>query len=179
MPQNPACTDLHARARRVRLACFDVDGVLTDGRLWMNDQGVELKGFHAHDGLGLKRLRERGIEVALISARRSECVSLRAQELGIHLLFQGQTDKLACFEQLLLGLQLHADQAAYTGDDLPDLPVLQCAGLAIAVANAVGAVKTAAHWITEREGGNAAVREICELILAAQQPGPNRQGALS
>ncbi len=178
MPQSPARTDLHARAQRVRVACFDIDGVLTDGRLWMNDQGVELKGFHAHDGLGLKRLREHGIEVALISARRSECVSLRAQELGIHLLFQGQTDKLSCFEQLLLGLQLNADQAAYTGDDLPDLAVLECAGLAVAVANAVTAVKTAAHWITEREGGNGAVREVCELILAAQGPKPDQQGAL-
>ena len=174
MASSFAPTDLHARARRVRIACFDVDGVLTDGRLWINEQGMELKGFHVHDGLGLKRLREQGVEVALISARRSECVSQRARELGIQLLFQGQADKLVCFEQLLVGLQLQADQAAYAGDDLPDLPVLQRAGLAIAVANAVTAVKSAAHWITEHAGGNGAVREVCELILSAQGPVPQQ-----
>lgn len=178
--ETPRCldpTELRVRAQRIRVACFDVDGVLTDGHLWMDAQGVELKSFHVHDGLGVKRLREHGIEVALISARRSECVSLRAQELGIQLLFQGQDDKLICFEQLLLSLQLDPEQAAYTGDDLPDLPVFARAGLAIAVANAVATVKAAAHWVTDHAGGDGAVREVCELLLAARDPDYQQPGA--
>jgi len=156
------------RAARVRLACFDVDGVLTNGQLWFAEDGRELKAFHVHDGLGLKRLAAHGIAVAWISARSSPLVAARARELGIVHVFQAAADKLAVFDRLLTTLALSPAQAAYVGDDLPDLPVLQRAGLAIAVANAQSPVKQAAHWVSRLSGGSGAVREICEWILAAQ-----------
>lgn len=159
---------IRERAAQVRLACFDVDGVLTDGKLWFTDDGRELKAFHVHDGLGLKRLAAHGIAIALISARSSPLVALRAHELGIVHVYQGVADKLLVFEQLLKTLAFSAAQAVYVGDDLPDLPVLRRAGLAIAVANAQAPVKQTAHWVSQFGGGAGAVREICELILAAQ-----------
>ena len=115
--------DIRERAARVRLALFDVDGVLTDGRLSYTDDGREIKTFHVHDGLGLKRLMANGIEVGIITARMSHMVTERTAELGIAHVYQGQDDKLACFEQLLHALKLAPDEVAYTGDDLPDLRV--------------------------------------------------------
>lgn len=156
------------RAARIKLAVFDVDGVLTDGRLWYAEDGHELKSFHVHDGLGLKRLRANGIEVAIISARISHLVAKRMSELGVVHVYQGQEDKRACFEQLLHALQLGAAECSFAGDDLADLCVMKTVGLAIAVANAHPSVCQLAHWQTRREGGSGAVREICDLLLDAQ-----------
>lgn len=161
-------TDILQRAAHIKLAIFDVDGVLTDGRLWYSEDGHELKSFHVHDGLGLKRLRANGIEVAIITARISHLVAKRMADLGIIHVYQGQEDKRACFDELLRALQLNAGECSYTGDDLPDLCVMSAVGLAIAVANAHPSVCAHAHWQTRREGGSGAVREVCDLLLGAQ-----------
>ena len=160
--------DQRERAARVRLAIFDVDGVLTDGRLWYSEDGHELKAFHVHDGLGLKCLRASGIEVAIITSRISHLVAQRMAELGVVHVYQGQEDKRVCFDQLLHALQIDAGQCAYTGDDLPDLAVMNQVGFAVAVANAHHSIRDRAHWTTSMEGGAGAVREVCDLILAAQ-----------
>ncbi|TAN05327.1 MAG: HAD-IIIA family hydrolase [Rhodanobacteraceae bacterium] len=160
--------DLIALAAKIKLVAFDVDGTLTDGRLWMAEDGRELKAFHVHDGLGIKRLREHGIEVALISARISRAVELRAEQLGIDHVYQGKSDKLTCLQDILRASGLAAEQACYVGDDLPDLPPMHACGLAIAVANARPEVAREAAWQTRSAGGMGAAREVCELILAAQ-----------
>lgn len=159
---------LLARAANIRLAAFDVDGTLTDGHLWYGEGGRETKVFHVHDGLGLKRLQANGVQVAFITARISHPVALRAEELGIAHVYQGQGDKRACLQDLLDALHLTPDQAAFTGDDLPDLPAMHLAGLAVAVANAHPWVAEAAHWKTRLSGGQGAAREVCDLILHAQ-----------
>lgn len=168
---NDIPADIRERAARVKLAVFDVDGVLTDGRLWYAEDGHELKAFHVHDGLGLKRLRANGIEVAIITARISHLVATRTGELGIVHVYQGQDDKRACFEQLVKALGLSAEECAYTGDDLPDLGVMQRVGLSVAVANAHPWVRDRAHWRTRLGGGAGAVREVCDLLLCAQGRG--------
>jgi 3-deoxy-D-manno-octulosonate 8-phosphate phosphatase (KDO 8-P phosphatase) len=161
-------TDLLARAAKIRLAVFDVDGTLTDGRLWYAEDGHETKVFHVHDGLGLKRLQAHGVQVALITARISHPVALRAEELDINHVYQGQGDKRACLSELLDALHLQADQVAYVGDDLPDLAPMRMAGLAVAVANAHPWIVQEAHWQTRQRGGEGAAREVCDLILHAQ-----------
>lgn len=160
--------DILTRAAPIRLAAFDVDGTLTDGRLYYGEGGHEAKIFHVHDGLGLKRLQANGVQVALITARISHPVALRAEELGIAHVYQGQSDKRECLLRLLEALHLEPAQAAYTGDDLPDLPAMHLAGLAVAVANAHPWVAEAAHWQTRLPGGMGAAREVCDLILHAQ-----------
>ena len=160
--------DVRRRAAGIRLAAFDVDGTLTDGCLRFGADGREFKVFHAHDGLGLKRLQANGIEVAFISARISHALALRADELGIAHVYQGQDDKRQCLTQLLTALELEAGTAAFTGDDLPDLPALRSAGLAIATANAHPALDAWIHWRTPQAGGHGAARDVCDLILAAQ-----------
>jgi 3-deoxy-D-manno-octulosonate 8-phosphate phosphatase (KDO 8-P phosphatase) len=160
--------DIRDRAARVKLAVFDVDGVLTDGKLWYTADGHEIKAFNALDGLGLKRLLANGIEVAVITARLSHVVAERMAELGIAHVYQDQKDKRACLSQLMDALHLAPEQIAYTGDDLPDLAVMSQVGLAIAVANAHDAIRDRAHWTTHKEGGMGAVREVCDLLLAAQ-----------
>jgi 3-deoxy-D-manno-octulosonate 8-phosphate phosphatase (KDO 8-P phosphatase) len=160
--------DTFARAARIRLAVFDVDGTLTDGRLWYSEDGHETKVFHVHDGLGLKRLQANGVQVAIISARISHPVALRAEELDIAHVYQGQNDKRACLLELLDALHLTPDQVAFIGDDLPDLPPMRIAGLAVAVANAHPWVVEQAHWQTRLGGGFGAAREVCDLILLAQ-----------
>jgi 3-deoxy-D-manno-octulosonate 8-phosphate phosphatase (KDO 8-P phosphatase) len=160
--------DIRTRAARIKLAVFDVDGVLTDGKLWYAEDGHELKAFHVHDGLGLKRLLANGIEVAIITARLSPLVTERMAELGVAHVYQGQSDKLACFEQLRSALKLDAADVAYTGDDLPDLKVMMRVGLAIAPTNAHPWVAARAHWRTEHAGGTGVAREVCDLLLAAQ-----------
>jgi 3-deoxy-D-manno-octulosonate 8-phosphate phosphatase (KDO 8-P phosphatase) len=157
-----------ARAAQVKLALFDVDGVLTDGRLIYSDDGRELKAFHVRDGLGLKRLIANGIEVAIITSRMSHMVTERTAELGIAHVYQGQDDKLACYQELIHALKLAPEQTSYCGDDLPDLRVMGHVGLAIAVGNAHAAVLERAHWRTRANGGEGAVREVCDLLLAAQ-----------
>jgi 3-deoxy-D-manno-octulosonate 8-phosphate phosphatase (KDO 8-P phosphatase) len=177
LSQNPAVptnylaklsADTLARAAKIRLAVFDVDGTLTDGRLWYGEDGRETKVFHVHDGLGLKRLQANGVQVAIITARISHPVALRAEELDIAHVYQGQGDKRACLLELLDALHLPPEQAAFVGDDLPDLPPMHIAGLAVAVANAHPWVVEAAHWQTARSGGMGAAREVCDLILQAQ-----------
>ena len=165
---NDLPTDIRDRAAKVRLAVFDVDGVLTDGKLCYSDDGRELKSFHVHDGFGLKRLMANGIEVAIITSRMSHMVTERTAELGIAHVYQGQENKLACFEQLIHALKLAPEQTSYCGDDLPDLPVMQRVGLAIAVANAHPWVHERARWRTRQRGGEGAAREVCDLLLAAQ-----------
>lgn len=168
MQPNDLPTDILERAARVKLAAFDVDGVLTDGKLWYTADGHELKAFNVHDGLGLKRLLANGIEVAVITARLSHVVTERMAELGVAHVYQDQSDKRACLHQLVRALRLDASQVAYTGDDLPDLAPMQDAGLSIAVANAHPWVRERARWRTRLAGGNGAVREVCDLLLAAQ-----------
>ncbi len=160
--------DIRERAARIKLAVFDVDGVLTDGKLWYTADGHELKAFHVHDGLGLKRLLANGIEVAVITARLSHAVAERMAELGVAHVYQDQQHKRACLEQLLGALDLSPGEVAYTGDDLPDLAPMQTVGLSIAVANAHPWLRERAHWRTRLAGGRGAVREVCDLILAAQ-----------
>ena len=160
--------DVKQRAARIKLVVFDVDGVLTDGRLYYGAGGEELKVFHVHDGQGMKRLQQAGVQLAIISGRDSAAVTRRMQDLGVEHLFQGDERKLPIFERLLQKLGLTTEQAACVGDDLPDLPLLQKAGLAVAVANALPPLKQAAHHVTSVRGGRGAAREVCDLILDAQ-----------
>jgi 3-deoxy-D-manno-octulosonate 8-phosphate phosphatase (KDO 8-P phosphatase) len=168
MPPTDIPAEIRERAARIKLAIFDVDGVLTDGHLWYAEDGHELKAFHVHDGLGLKRLRANGIEVAIITARISHLVAKRMADLGVIHVYQGQEDKRVCFDQLVHALHIEAGECSYTGDDLPDLCVMSEVGLAIAVANAHRSVSRLAHWQTRLEGGSGAVREVCDLLLDAQ-----------
>jgi 3-deoxy-D-manno-octulosonate 8-phosphate phosphatase (KDO 8-P phosphatase) len=160
--------DVYEKAKRLQLAVFDVDGVLTDGTLYYTDSGEEVKAFNVRDGHGMKMLQASGVRLAIITSRASRCVALRAQNLGIDLVFQGVSDKLAAFEQLLGGEKLNAVAAAYIGDDLIDLPVLRRCGLAVAVPEAPQAVRQQAHYVTQAPGGRGAARELCELIMRAQ-----------
>jgi len=160
--------DVQARAQRIRLAAFDVDGTLNDGTLWYPGDGPEIKCFNVQDGLGLKLLREHGIEVAIVTARESRGVEVRARELGLRHLQQGARSKRDAIEGLARALQLPLEQCSFMGDDLPDLPALQVAGLAVAPANAHPWVAERVHWSTRRSGGSGAGRELCDLLLAAQ-----------
>lgn len=160
--------DAAVRAANVRLLILDVDGVLTDGRLYFGPQGEALKIFDVRDGHGIKLLLEAGIEVAILSSRRSEAVEVRARELGIAHVLQGEADKRAGLQRLLADLRLSPGQCAFIGDDWPDLPVLKRVGLAATVADAVPEVRDAAHWIAPAGGGRGAVRQLAELILRAQ-----------
>jgi 3-deoxy-D-manno-octulosonate 8-phosphate phosphatase (KDO 8-P phosphatase) len=161
-------TELSKRAAQIRLVVFDVDGVFTDGRLYYGADGESLKVFHVHDGQGIKRLLKQGIEVAVISGRDSAAVTRRMQDLGIRHVFQGDEDKLPLFERLLTQFAFSARQAACVGDDLPDLPLMERAGLAIAVANALPEIREHAHYVTRAGGGLGAVREVCDLILSVR-----------
>ncbi|HXN15599.1 MAG TPA: HAD-IIIA family hydrolase, partial [Usitatibacter sp.] len=156
------------RARRVRLAIFDVDGVMTDGTVWIGPQGEVFKGFNILDGHGVKMLQSAGVATAILSGRESAAVARRAAELSIMHVVQGAVDKLAAFHRLLERVSIAPEACAFMGDDLPDLPVMRCCGLAVAVANASEAVKAAAHYVTRASGGRGAVREFCELVLRAQ-----------
>ena len=160
--------DVYLRARAVRLAIFDVDGVLTDGGLHYSDSGEETKVFDVRDGHGLKMLKESGVELAIITGRTSHCVTRRAEELGIELVFQGVKDKVLTFQTLGAQLGIEPVACAYMGDDWPDLPVLIRAGLALSVPEAPAAVRSRVHYVTQIGGGRGAVREACELIMQAQ-----------
>jgi 3-deoxy-D-manno-octulosonate 8-phosphate phosphatase (KDO 8-P phosphatase) len=169
---NLSLDEVSARARRIRMVLTDCDGVLTDGSLHYSSDGEHERGeinvFHIHDGLGLQLARSAGLEVGLISGRLSLPVAERARELGLKHVYQGVESKLEVYQRICEVEGLHDEQVAYLGDDLPDLPVLRRAGLAIAVADAVGEVRARAHLITKRRGGRGAVREALELILKAQ-----------
>ena len=160
--------DILNRAARIELIIFDVDGVLTDGSLYLGDDGREAKAFNSKDGHGMVMLREAGIPMAVITGRTSELVRIRMESLGIPHLYQGQRDKRPAFEDLLAKTGLHADQTAYVGDDVVDLPVMSRVGLAIAVQDAHAFVKKHAHWITPSPGGRGAARDAAELILEAR-----------
>ncbi len=160
--------DILQKAAQVRLVIFDVDGVLTDGRLYLGDDGNEFKAFHTKDGHGMKMLLNQGVEIAIISARRSAAVERRMAGLGVRHVFMGIEDKRVAYQSIVADLGLRAEQIAYVGDDLVDLPVMNRVGLAIAVQDADSFVKRHAHWQTPSAGGHGAVREVCELLLEAQ-----------
>jgi len=156
-------------ARRVRVLVLDVDGVLTDGSLFIGDDGQEYKAFHSRDGHGMKMLMSQGVEIAIITGRTSRVVDHRAGDLGIQRVYQGVGDKLPVFRDLLESTGLEPAQAAYAGDDVVDLPIMFNCGLSIAVADAHPLVREHAHWVTPSGGGRGAAREISELLLYAQQ----------
>ncbi|MCC6611456.1 MAG: phenylphosphate carboxylase subunit delta [Burkholderiales bacterium] len=156
------------RARAVRLMAFDVDGVLTDGTVFVSASGEELKAFNILDGHGLRMLRESGVQLALASGRASAALERRARELGIDHVLQGLTEKLPAFEALCARIGVALDACGYMGDDLPDLPVLLRCGFAASVPDAPEAVRNRVHYVTRAAGGRGAVREVCELVLAAQ-----------
>ncbi|MBB3104687.1 KdsC family phosphatase [Azomonas macrocytogenes] len=160
--------ELLARGRNIRLAIFDVDGVLTDGKLYFLADGSEFKTFNTLDGQGIKMLIGSGVHTAIISGRKSPVVEQRAQNLGIQHVYQGREDKLDVLKELLVTLNMTPEQVAYLGDDLPDLPAIRRVGLGIAVANANDFVRQHAHGITQARGGEGAAREFCELIMRAQ-----------
>ncbi|MCX5865023.1 MAG: 3-deoxy-manno-octulosonate-8-phosphatase KdsC [Deltaproteobacteria bacterium] len=155
-------------AKEIRLLLLDVDGVLTDGSIVYGNSGTELKTFNIKDGFGIRLLREAGVEVGIITARRSEAVERRAQDLKLAHLYQGVGNKIEAFSEILTAQKLIPQQVAYMGDDWLDLPLLSRVGLAVTVADAVAEVKAVAHYVTRREGGKGAVRELCELIIEAK-----------
>jgi 3-deoxy-D-manno-octulosonate 8-phosphate phosphatase (KDO 8-P phosphatase) len=159
----------YLRARNIKLIIFDVDGVLTDGGLYFSDEGIELKRFNSLDGLGIKLLKQSGVEPAIISARNTPNVAHRMKNLNIDHFYQGQNDKQIAYQELLNKLSLNPDQVAYVGDDVIDLPVMRLVGLPIAVANAHDLVKDNACIVTDKLGGHGAVREVCDFILKAQE----------
>ena len=160
--------DAVARARQIKLIAFDVDGVMTDGTLFLADDGQEYKGFNSLDGHGLKMLKSTGVELAIITGRSSRVVENRAKNLGITLIYQGAHDKLAVYEGLCRELNLPYEETAFMGDDVVDLPVMRRAGLSIAVPAAPDLVKAHSHYITTRAAGHGAVREACEFLMQAQ-----------
>ncbi|WP_025732006.1 KdsC family phosphatase [Carnimonas nigrificans] len=159
---------LAARAANIKLLALDVDGVLTDGTLLYSADGGESKCFTTQDGLGIKLLIDHGIEVAIITGRRSAMVERRAKELGIHHLVQGRDDKLAALRELCQTRDIALSACAYCGDDLPDLSAIAAAGLGVSVPNAPAYVRDRADYVTEHPGGKGAVRELSELLLNAQ-----------
>lgn len=164
-----------ARARKIKLIVFDVDGVLTDGQIFVlpeslapEARGIEFKGFTAHDGLGISLARLGGLRIGLVTKRRSQTVAIRARDLKIEFVYQGQSHKMSAIEEILTKSGLTIDQLAYVGDDIVDLPVMRLCGLAIATANARRQVKAAAHYITPHPGGQGAGRDAIDFILSEQ-----------
>lgn len=160
--------ELSDRLARLRLVVFDVDGVFTDGRFLMDEDGREYKAFHTQDGYGVRRLLEAGVQVAIISGRRSGAVDRRMAELGVTRVVQGCRHKIPELRALADELGIDLAEAAYVGDDMPDLEAMRTCGLAIAVANAVGDIVAEADYVTARSGGHGAVREVADLVLAAK-----------
>jgi 3-deoxy-D-manno-octulosonate 8-phosphate phosphatase (KDO 8-P phosphatase) len=161
--------EVEQRAARVKLLLMDCDGVLTDGRITPVESGDELKSFHTRDGHGLVMLHRAGLRSGIISGRTSSLVVRRAADLGIGFVRQGALDKLKVFEELLAETGVEASETAFVGDDVVDIPLMRRSGLAIAVADAGPDTRAAAHYVTELPGGFGAVREVCELILKAQE----------
>ena len=161
-------SDIVELAKPIKLLLLDVDGILSDGKIYYTNNGDEIKNFHIHDGLGLKLLQKNNIEVGIITGRLSNIVKRRAEELGINLILQGREDKKQALLEVLQQQQISKEQVAYMGDDLPDLSAIIYAGLGLSVANAQTVVKEHADWVSSLNGGNGAVREACEFILNAQ-----------
>lgn len=153
---------------KIRLVAFDVDGVFTDGRFYLSDEGIESKSFHTQDGYGVRRLLDAGVAVAVISGRQSDAVAQRMAELGVQHVVQGCADKVVALDEIIAPLGIGAAECAYVGDDIPDLPLLNHVGFSIAVANAVSALHKVCDYSTSAAGGSGAVREVCELIMDAQ-----------
>jgi len=152
----------------VRLVAFDVDGVFTDGRFYLSDDGVESKAFSTQDGFGIRQLILADIKVAVISGRKSGAVERRMSELGVPYVTQGSGDKVAALNDIIAGIGISAGECVYVGDDIPDLPLLSHVGFSVAVANAVREVRDACDFTTSAAGGHGAVREVCELVLSAR-----------
>jgi 3-deoxy-D-manno-octulosonate 8-phosphate phosphatase (KDO 8-P phosphatase) len=150
----------------LRLVGFDVDGVFTDGRLYLSDDGVESKAFCTQDGFGIRQLLDAGIAVAVIIGRKSKAVDRRMAELGVKHVIQGCKDKVAAFDELIERLGIATTETAYVGDDIPDLPLLRHSGFSFAVGNAVAPVKAECDAVTTATGGAGAVREVCDLVLS-------------
>jgi 3-deoxy-D-manno-octulosonate 8-phosphate phosphatase (KDO 8-P phosphatase) len=156
------------RAKQIKLAIFDVDGVLTNGGLYYSKEGSAMKEFHVHDGIGIKLLLQAGLQVAIITGCHSRTVERRMQDLGVLHVYQGQNDKLPAYEELKNKTQLADENILYMGDDFPDLPLLTRVGLGITVANAPKIIQQYAAWVTHAKGGRGAVREVCDFLLEAQ-----------
>lgn len=152
----------------IRLVAFDVDGVFTDGRFYLSDDGIESKAFHTQDGFGIRQLGKAGIAVAVISGRQSGAVAKRMAELDVPFVELGCKDKVAALDEFAAAAGITAAECAYVGDDIPDLPLLRHVGFAFAVANAVTAVQQECDYVTRNAGGHGAVREVCELVLAGR-----------
>jgi 3-deoxy-D-manno-octulosonate 8-phosphate phosphatase (KDO 8-P phosphatase) len=159
---------IQERAARIKLLLMDCDGVLTDGRIWILENGEDQKAFHTRDGLGIDLLHRAGLKSGIISGRTSSALERRAQSLGVSYLWQGRDDKRQAFADTLAQAQVVNQEVAFIGDDLTDLPLMGQSGLAVAVADAVAEVRERAHYVTQANGGNGAVREVVELILRAQ-----------
>ena len=160
--------DILARAAKIKLIVFDVDGVLTDGSLYLTDDGQETKAFFALDGHGIKMLKRSGVEIAIITGRHSQLMHHRVKNLSIEHLYQGVEDKLEAYEKLVKQLGYDFDQVAAMGDDVVDLPMMRRSGLSITVPGALERTKQYAHYITRLPGGKGAAREVCELLMRAQ-----------
>lgn len=160
--------ELKARAMRIRLLLLDVDGVLTDGRLYFSNQGDEFKTFNTLDGHGIKMLQKSGVKVGIITGRTSNLVAKRASDLGIEILVQGREDKWDALQEILQTYPLELDEIAFMGDDWPDLSVMTRVGLSLTVANAHFSVAERAHWQSQERGGEGAVRAACDLLMRAQ-----------
>ncbi|MEE8481833.1 MAG: HAD-IIIA family hydrolase [Acidiferrobacterales bacterium] len=157
-----------ARAQKIKLAIFDVDGVLTTGALYLGDDGQEFKAFNSRDGLGMKMLAANGVETAIITGRKSKVVEHRAIDIKVKHLHQGALDKLPVYEKLISDLGLQHDEVAFVGDDIVDLSIMLRVGLAVAVANAHPLAKEHSHWVTPSDGGCGAARDFCEMVMFAQ-----------
>ncbi len=166
---DPVSQEVRQRAAAIRLAVFDVDGVLTDGRLYLGEDNSEARAFHTRDGLGLIMLLAAGLRVAVISGKKSNALEQRMGSMGIQDVLHGRNDKLRALEELLERTGLRSQQACFTGDDILDLPPMAAVGLAVAVADAHPSVRRAAHWITGECGGRGAAREVCDLLLESQE----------
>lgn len=168
MKFNQDDTAIKSAASNIRLLLLDVDGVLTDGRLYFTNAGEEIKAFHTLDGHGIKMLMKVGVDVGIITGRHSEIVRRRCTELGIGLVFQGREDKLTVLHEIVASRDIPLHAIAYAGDDLPDLPVMRAVGLGFSVPGGHGTVTAAAHAITHAQGGAGAVREITDFLIEAR-----------
>ena len=169
MTTSQLSSEILVRARKIKLLLMDVDGVLTDGRLFFSAQGEELKVFHARDGQGLVMWHKAGFRSGIISGRNSPIVEMRTKQLGVEFIWQGRKEKVSAFNELLGAAGVTADEVAFIGDDTPDAEVMPFVGLAVAVGDAHDAVKVAAHHTTELDGGRGAVRELIDLLLEAKK----------
>ena len=167
-PEFTTSDEILRRASQIRLVLFDVDGVLTDGRLYFSDNVGEGKSFHSRDGLGINLLQQSGVAVGIITARQSSLVAQRARDLNIQHLYQGQKVKFPAYKELCASLELSSDEVAFVGDDVVDLPIMLDVGLAVTVPQGHKLVKEHSHWTTPNEGGAGAARDVCELVMHSQ-----------